>query len=90
MEVSPHTLSLQQTLKGVENKLQFLGTGPHTPQQAEEFQKLTNLKQKLLEQIQGDFFLCFICIIIFALVVLTATNLQPFKLLLQRICATCA
>ena len=53
MEVSAHTLSLQQTLKGVENKLQFLGPGPHAPQQADEIQTLTKLKQNLLEQIQG-------------------------------------
>lgn len=51
--MSAHTLSLQQTLKGVESKLQFLGSGPHTTQQAEELKTLAQVKQKLIEQIQG-------------------------------------
>uniref|UniRef100_H2ZAZ2 Uncharacterized protein n=1 Tax=Ciona savignyi TaxID=51511 RepID=H2ZAZ2_CIOSA len=54
MEISPHTLSLQQTLKGVEAKLLFLGNGQHTPQQANEHQTLTALKQRLLEQIKSS------------------------------------
>ena len=76
MEVSTHTVSLQQTLKGVETKLQFLGSGPHSAQQAEEFKTLTQLKQKLLEQIQGlkNFFLC--CIIIFCTLYLVNFNLN--------------
>ncbi|XP_078486244.1 uncharacterized protein LOC144744809 [Ciona intestinalis] len=52
MDVSAHTLSLQQTLKGVEAKLLFLGNGPHNAQQANEHQTLTALKQRLMEQIQ--------------------------------------
>jgi len=55
MDVSPHTASLQQTLKGVEAKLAFLGAGPHTPQQAEELKKLSDLKQNLMQQIHGIF-----------------------------------
>ena len=55
MAGSPHTLSLQQTLKGVETKIQFLGSAPHNAKQAEELETLTKLKQTLLEQIQGQF-----------------------------------
>nr|CAB3266789.1 transcription initiation factor TFIID subunit 12-like [Phallusia mammillata] len=54
MSVSAHTVSLQQTLKGVDAKLSFLGPGPHDAQQAEELKKLTNLKQKLVQQIQAS------------------------------------
>ncbi|CAK8686098.1 unnamed protein product [Clavelina lepadiformis] len=54
MDISTHTLSLQQTLKGVETKLQFLGPGPHAQKQLEELQTLTKVKQTLVEQIQAS------------------------------------
>lgn len=55
MEISAHTLSLQQTLKGVESKIAFLTqiSQPHTPQQTEELRTYTALKQNLLKDIQS-------------------------------------
>ena len=54
MDMNAHHASLKQTLKGIESKLAFLGPGSHhTPQQAEEFKKLTAVKQNILQQIQG-------------------------------------
>ena len=56
MDMNAHHASLKQTLKGIESKLAFLGPTPgthHTTQQAEEFKKLTAVKQNILQQIQG-------------------------------------
>jgi len=52
--VSPHTLSIQTTLQIVDSKLQDLGSGPHTPSQAEEHKKLTIHKQKLVQQMKAS------------------------------------
>ena len=57
--VSPHTLSIQTTLQIVDSKLQDLGSGPHTPSQAEEHKKLTIHKQKLVQQMKGLFQMSF-------------------------------
>lgn len=55
MDMNAHHASLKQTLKGIESKLAFLGPGTHhTAQQAEEFKKLTAVKQNILQQIQAS------------------------------------
>lgn len=48
-----HAVSLQQTLKSVESNLASFGTGPYTPEQAVKVKELTQLKQRLVAQIQS-------------------------------------
>lgn len=46
-----HAVSLQQTLKSVEANIK---TVVNTPNMTEKLQELTDLKRRLIEQIQGN------------------------------------